>query len=274
MIPRDPEGTDVASTLPVEPAHPPPGWRTRVRTPGAVVRILLLVLLAAPAACTIVHPLARGQRSLGLFVVGSCLSFLAAAALSLRRHVVPEGALGRMGRLSFAAVAGLVGIGSCVLPVPFLYWGLIDPLANEHELRLVRSGLAPLVQTLRAEAGRAGRPPEDIAPLLARQDAATLRHLGWRDASSVGFVRYFSGPDRFALAARGTPAHRDSFAVIVYTPWDDRWTWRDVPYKSRADHRAWLGAGGEGLQEWECLTDRFAAGGWRCDKYPREDPSP
>jgi hypothetical protein len=255
-------------------AAPPSGWRCRLRTPGAIVRIVLLALLSLPAACTVAYPLDRGQRTLGLFTVGVSLALFVVFGLGLWRHLFPAGALGRRGQLGFAILALAVSALCCAVPIPALYWGVVDTLANQRELGLVSRGLRPLVESLRAETRRAGRPPEDIAPLLARQDAATLRHLGLQDASSTGFVRYFSGADRFALAARGTPAHRDSFAVIVYTPWDDRWTWRDVPYKSRADHRAWLGAGGEGLQEWECLTDRFGAGGWRCDKYPREEPSP
>ena len=52
--------------------------------------------------------------------------------------------------------------------IVLLYWGLIDPIANERELRLVRSGLAPLVEDVRAVARRAGPSPADIAAVLAR----------------------------------------------------------------------------------------------------------
>jgi hypothetical protein len=273
MIPPDQEATDVTSTLPVEPADSPTGWRTRIHTPGAVLRIVLLVLLAAPAACPIVHPLDRGQRSLGLFAVGLSAALFAGLALSLWRHLVPRGALGRMGGLAFATVATLIGIGSCALPAPALYWGVIDPLANQNELRLVRSGLTPLVESLRAETRRAGHPPADVAPLLARQDARTLAYLGVRDPSRTGFVRYFAGKESFALAARGTPAHRDSFAVILYTSWDDQWQWSDQRYTS-GGHGSWLGERGRDMQERECLTDPLEPGRWRCEKYTREDASP
>jgi hypothetical protein len=171
--------------------------------------------------------------------------------------------------LAFATVVVLVGVGSCVVPIPILYWGLIDPVANQRELRLVRSGLAPLVESLREEARRAGQPPADIAPLLARQGPSTLAYLGVRDPLRTGFVRYFSGKESFALAARGTPAHRDSFAVIVYTSWDDRWQWSDQRYTS-GGHGSWLGERGPAMQERECLTDPVEPGRWRCDKYPRE----
>jgi hypothetical protein len=193
-------------------------------------------------------------------------------ALSLWRHLAPEGALGRMRGAAFATLVVLVALGSCVVPIPAFYWGLVDPIANQRELRLVRSGLAPLVEGLRAEARRAGWPPADIAPLLARQDPGTLAYLGVRDPLRTGFVRYFSGKDSFALAARGTPAHRDSFAVVRYTSWDDRWEWIDQRYTS--DPRSSLGARGREMQEWECLTDPLAAGRWRCDEHPREDSSP
>jgi len=248
-------------------------WRRRLRTPGAVVRIVLLALLSLPAACTVAYPLGRGQRSLGLFTVGVSLAFFVVFALGLWRHLFPGGALGRRGEPGFATLAVAVSALCCALPIPAFYWGFVDALANRRELSLVSRGLRPLVENIRAETRRAGRPPEDVAPLLDRQDASTLRHLGVQDASSTGYVRYFSGRDRFALAARGTPAHRDSFAVIVYTPWDDRWVWRDVSHKSDGDHRLWLGAGGEGLQEWECLTGPPGAGHWTCARYPRE-PEP
>ena len=190
------------------------------------------------------------------------------AVVGAAPHRRVRGALGRKGESGFGLIAVLLGALSCAGPIPVFYWAVIDPIANARELGLVREGLAPLLESLRAETRRAGHPPEDVAPVLAQQDAETLRSLGV-GPSSPGFLRYFSGPGSFALAARGTPAHRDSFAVIVYTPWDDRWVWKDASFKGGGDHRAWLGAAGKDLQEWECLSGPSGTGGWTCERYPR-----
>lgn len=255
-------------------------WRARLRSRKAVgllAPLALLLLLAAWAASNATAAEGRAPRQAYFILFGLPASLSLPLGMAAWRFLFPTGRLGRLPGWATWLLALVAVPASCLGPLPFFFFKVIDPIGNRNELALIRRGLTPLVREIHGETRRLGQPPDDIAPMLDRHFAAPPRWLYPLGAGNGGErVLFFQGRDRFALSVWGTPPHRDDTTRVVYTSWDDRWAWKDAWDLRReqvaASDPGWIGAGGAGLLEMACETTLPREAPWACRPVPKQGP--